>query len=160
VTVHSNHGEWTRNGGSKAITGDSDTVDGFLGDTLARVFAAQEHVTFHTPHDESVMTLTTSGVPIAFSHGHHARGGMEKWIAGQTQRLVYKEGLAPRVWVTAHFHHLRIQDLGAYWWFQCPSLDGGSKWFEDSAGKWSTPGVLTFVVTQASPVGWHTHQML
>lgn len=160
VTVHSNHGEWTRIGGSKPITGDSDTADGFLGDTLARVFAGNEHVTFHTPHDESVMTLTVSGVPIAFSHGHKAAGGMEKWLAGQTQRLVYKAGVAPRVWVTAHFHHLRCQDLGAYTWFQCPSLDGGSKWFEDSAGKWSTPGVLTFVATAASPVGWHTPQML
>ena len=155
VTVHSNHGEWTRNGGRKPITDDADTADGFLADTLARVFTDPERVRFHTPDDEDVMTVEAGGVPIAFTHGHKASGGMEKWIAGQNTRLVYRRQVTPTIWVTAHFHHLRVQDQGPYYWFQCPSLDGGSKWFEDSSGKWSTPGVLTFVATDDVPKGWY-----
>lgn len=155
LTVHSNHGEWSRNGGSKPITGDSDTVDGFLGDALTRLFADWDNVDFITPHDEAVVTTTAGGVPVAFSHGHKASGGMEKWIDNQTRVLTYREGVQPRLWITAHYHHLRVQDQGPYWWMQCPALDGGSKWFTDSAGRWSTPGVLTFVATEQDPRGWN-----
>ena len=160
-TSHSNHGQWTRNGGSKPITGDSDTFDGALADTLERIFKympGYEHVHFHTPHDEPVTTGELSGVTVAFAHGHTAPGAadtvMEKWLDGQSRALIYKREQQPRLWITAHSHHFKAVDLGPYWWFQSPSLDGGSKWFTDRTGKWSTPGLLTMLIGEHDERGW------
>ena len=54
------------------------------------------------------------------------------------------------VLITAHFHHLRIEELGqrsdergSKFWVQCPTSDNGSDWYRRRAGQDSTTGILT-----------------
>lgn len=152
ASVLCNHGEWTRNGGSKPITSDSDNVGGYLGDTVRRIFG--EGIEWHIAHDEMVQMVELSGVPVAITHGHKITGKEFEWLRGQSQRLQYDAGVMPRLWVTAHRHHLSLEDYGPFWRAQCPSLDGGSKWFSDMTGKWSTPGTLTMLVGNHDIRGW------
>ena len=154
ASVLCNHGEWTRNGGAKPVTGDSDNVGGYLGDTLQRVFNGAGPTQWHIAHDEMVQSLNLSGVDIAITHGHKITGKEFEWLRGQAQRIQFDTGEMPRLWITAHRHHVAVEDFGAFWRFQCPSLDGGSKWYADSSGKWSTPGTLTLLVGNHDPRGW------
>jgi len=154
ASVLCNHGEWTRNGTSKPTTSDSDNVGGYLGDTLQRIFDDVGPSEWHIAHDEMVQMVTLSGVPVAITHGHKISGKEHEWLRGQAQRLQYETGVMPRLWVTAHRHHLAVDDFGPFFRFQCPSLDGGSKWFSDMTGKWSTPGTLTMLVGNHDQRGW------
>lgn len=153
----SNHGEWTRRGGNKAVTSDSDSADGFLADALQRILDGREdtaHLEWHIPHDEMSMQVELSGIPVAVTHGHKVTGKEIEWLRGQSIRLLRDHGTEPKLWITAHMHHFRADDFGPWWRFQCPSLDGGSKWFADTSGKWSTPGTLTMLIGQHDPRGW------
>jgi hypothetical protein len=156
ASVLCNHGEWKRNGGSKSVTTDSDNVGGYLGDTLQRVFAGRSDgpTEWNIAHDEFVQTLNLSGVEVAFTHGHKITGKEFEWLRGQAQKLQYETGTMPNLWVTAHRHHVSIEDFGPFWRLQCPSQDGGSKWYSDSTGKWSTPGCLTFLAGAHDKRGW------
>ena len=150
-----NHGEWTRNGGSKPVTTDSDNVGGYLGDTLKRVFADKYWpIEWHIAHDEFVQGLNLSGVEVGVTHGHKIVGKEFEWLRGQGQRMQFATGKIPRMWVTAHFHHAAIEDFGPFWRLQCPSNDGGSKWFADMTGKWASPGTMTFLVGEHDKRGW------
>jgi hypothetical protein len=154
ASVLCNHGEWTRNGTGSSTTSDSDNVGGYLGDTLQRIFDETGPSEWHIAHDEMVQMVELSGVPVAFTHGHKISGKEIEWLRGQSQKLQYERGEMPRLWITAHRHHLSVEDYGPFFRFQCPSLDGGSKWFTDASGKWSTPGTLTLLVGNHDPKGW------
>jgi len=158
-SVLCNHGEWTRRGtGTRPVTTDSDNVGGYLADTLKRVFDGREHspTEWHIPHDEMVTMMNLSGVDVAFTHGHVIPSEAREldWLRGQSIRLLREYGVEPRLWVTAHRHHVRVEDMGAWWRLQCPSLDGGSKWYSDTSGKWATAGTLTFLVGKHDIRGW------
>jgi hypothetical protein len=101
-----------------------------------------------------VQMIELSGVNVAITHGHKITGKEFEWLRGQSQKLQYETGEMPNLWVTAHRHHFSAEDYGPFWRFQCPSLDGGSKWYTDSSGKWSTPGTLTMLVGRHDPRGW------
>lgn len=156
ASVLCNHGEWTRNGGSKPVTTDSDNVGGYLGDTLKRVFEGRVDAPsgWHIAHDEMVQVINLSGVEVAITHGHKITGKEFEWLQGQGQRVQYETGRMPRVWVTAHRHHVAVEDFGPFWRLQCPSQDGGSKWYSDSTGKWASPGTMTFLVGEHDARGW------
>ena len=141
-----NHGEWMRRGG-KQVTSDSDNSGGFLLDALYRILDDKiPNIHWTIPHDEMVTTKVLSDVKVAFAHGHKITGKKVDWFNAQSIKILREENREPDLWVTAHFHHLEIVDHGAYTSLQCPSLDGGSKWFADAKGVWSTAGVLTFLV--------------
>ena len=141
-----NHGEWMRRGG-KQVTSDSDNSGGFLLDALYRILDDKiPNIHWTIPHDEMVTTKVLSDVKVAFAHGHKITGKKVDWFNAQSIKILREENREPDLWVTAHFHHLEIVDHGAYTSLQCPSLDGGSKWFSDAKGVWSTAGVLTFLV--------------
>lgn len=160
ASVLCNHGEWTRNGGSKPVTTDSDNVGGFLGDTMQRVFADKGPKEWHIAHDEFVQHFNLSGVDVAITHGHKITGKEFEWLRGQGQRIQFETSVMPKIWVTAHVHHSAVEDFGPFWRLQCPSNDGGSKWFTDMTGKWSTPGTLTFLVGQHNSRGWSDLEVL
>ena len=154
-----NHGEWTRRGpGSSPVTTDSDNVGGYLADTLRRVFESRDGAPtkWVIPHDEMVTVMHASGLSIAITHGHKIPSAAKEveWLKGQSIRLLREQGAEPRLWITAHKHHVDIRDFGAWWRLQCPSLDGGSKWYTDSSGNWSTPGTMTFLAGLHDPRGW------
>jgi len=159
LTVLSNHSEWMRRDG-KSVTGDSDSADGHIFDVLQLAYemAGRGPRTWHTPHDEMVSVATLSGVPVAFTHGHKipSEAKESEWLKGQSIRLLREQGAEPRIWITAHKHHLNIRDYGPWFRFQCPSLDGGSKWFTDGYGKgeWATAGLLTMLVGTHDEKGW------
>ena len=146
IGVLCNHGEWMRRGG-KQVTSDSDNSGGFLLDALYRILDGHvPNLKWTIPHDEMVTTKVLSDVNVAFAHGHKMSGKKVDWFNAQSIKILREDGREPDLWVTAHLHHLEIVDHGAYTSLQCPSLDGGSKWFADSKGVWSTAGVLTFLV--------------
>ena len=106
------------------------------------------------------MQVNLSGLEVAFTHGHKISGKEVEWLRSQSLRLLRENGAEPRLWVTAHKHHLKIDDFGPFTRIQCPSLDsdgspsGGSKWFADLSGQWSTPGQLTFLAGEHDKRGW------
>jgi hypothetical protein len=160
VGTLSNHGEWQRRNG-RNITTDSDSADGFLVDALVRIFTNSNYpITWTIPHDEMVVQSNLSGIEVAFTHGHKIGGKENEWLRAQTLRQLKDAGVEPSLWFTAHKHHVRVDDFGAFTRFQCPSLDtdgtssGGSKWFADTAGWWSSPGTLTVLVGQHDKRGW------
>jgi hypothetical protein len=160
ISTLSNHGEWTRRG-NRAITGDSDSADGFLADALKRILKPLNMVDdWHIPHDEMTMQVNLSGLECAFTHGHKISGKEVEWLRSQSLRLLRENGAEPRLWFTAHKHHLKIDDFGPFTRIQSPSLDtdgspsGGSKWFSDLSGQWSTPGVCTLLIGEHDKRGW------
>lgn len=153
VSVNSNHGSWMRRGGRANITSTSDTSDGAVEDALKRIFRNDPEVTFTDLQDQAVVTAEISGVNLGFAHGHltsPAKSG--KWLDDQERVLVDLEGFNPDVFITAHSHHFKQTDMGSYMHFQCPALDGGSRWFQDVAGRWSTAGILTMVIGKQFPI--------
>jgi hypothetical protein len=159
VSVLSNHSEWTRQGtGGRPVTSDSDSADGFLAETLQRVLADRptfEHVRWLIPHDEMTVCERLSGVDVAYTHGHKMPGSPKEldWLRGQSIRLLREHGAEPRLWNTAHRHHVDVKDFGPWWRMQHPTLDNGSKWFEDSSGMWSTPGTMTYLIGEHDQAG-------
>jgi hypothetical protein len=156
ISVLCNHGEWMRRGG-KAVTSDSDNAGGFLTDAVKRVLDGRpetDKLKWNIPHDEMTTTSVLSGIKVAFTHGHKISGKEVEWLRGQSIKILREEGREPDIWVTAHKHHLQVQDFGPWYRFQCPSNDGGSKWYTDMSGNWSTPGTLTFLVGNHDPKGW------
>lgn len=160
ISTLSNHGEWMRRG-NRSITTDSDSADGFLADTLKRILDGYDIVDdWHIPHDQMSMQINLSGIECAFTHGHKISGKELEWLRAQSLRLLRDNGSEPRIWFTAHKHHIKIDDFGAFTRFQCPSLDtdgstnGGSKWFTDMSGIWSSPGTMTMLVGQHDKKGW------
>lgn len=159
VSVLCNHGEFGRMGTNKNQTGDHDNAGGFLAETLQRILSDRpefEHVEWTIPRDEMNVYPTIGGVPTGFCHGHKIAGndatGFEKWLNAQVRG---DDGAhAAKVWVTAHRHHFQAFDIGSASVFQCPSLDGGSKWLRDATGKYSRSGILAFLVGNHSPVNW------
>lgn len=162
LSVLCNHGEWTRRGG-KAVTSDSDNASGFLTDTLERVLGSSGIVdNWVIPHDEMVVQHELSTIPVAFTHGHKIPSANREldWLRGQSIKLLRENGTEPKLWVTAHKHHFKGEDMGAWWRFQCPSLDGGSKWWADISGSWSTPGTLTMLVGDHDERMWSDVEVL
>lgn len=161
VSVLSNHGEWTRppGGGAKPVTSDSDNADGFLADRLSRELAGRpglEHVRFEVPHDEMTVTVELSGVQVALAHGHKMPGSPKElaWLQAQSLRILRDVGVEPRLWFTAHRHHLDVRDFGSFFRIQCPTLEiSPSKWYADATGLWSTPGTLTCLVGEHEQAG-------
>ena len=159
VSVLCNHGQLGRMGGPKNQTSDSDNAGGFLAETLRRVLSDRPeftHVEWTIPHDEMSVFTQVAGVPMAFNHGHTIpgsdAGGFEKWLNGQVRGS--HDAHAAKVWVTAHRHNFQAFDLGSTSVFQCPSLDGGSKWLTDMTGKYSRSGILAYLVGNHAPLGW------
>ena len=159
ISVLSNHGEWSRPGpGLRAVTSDSDSADGFLAEAVKRVLDGREdtgHIRWVIPHSAMTMMTDMSGVQVALNHGHKAPGSAKEleWLRGQSLRMLRTFGHEPELWLTAHRHHVDVKDYGPWWRLQHPTLDHGSKWFEDTTGMWSTPGTLTMLIGQHEQAG-------
>lgn len=159
VSVLCNHGEMGRFGGPKNQTSDSDNAGGFLAECLQRTLAERPefgHVEWTIPHDEMNVYPVVAGVPMGFNHGHKIPGddakGFEKWLNGQVRGDA--QAHAAKVWITAHRHNFQVFDLGSTTAFQCPSLDGGSKWLRDITGRYSRSGILALLVGEHDRMGW------
>ena len=165
--VPGNHGENRKNG--KAFTTFGDNFDVAIFDEAAEIFQenpAYKHVKFVIPENDLWLTLDVSGTIIGLAHGHQFRTGGRyshqkavAWLSGQAFGMT-EMGDAD-ILISGHFHHLFVVNEGRRTLMQCPSLDGGSDWFENITGKSSYAGTLTFSITPGkSQLPWDNLKVL
>jgi hypothetical protein len=104
------------------------------------------------PFDESLaFDVFDDGFHIvALAHGHQAKrpNGMEGWL--QKQTFSQAPVGAFTTFVSGHFHHLRVEELGqshnggSRYWIQASTMDNGSDWFRLQAGTDSVTGIVCF----------------
>ena len=151
--VPGNHGENRKNG--KAYTTFGDNFDVSIFDEAQEIFAENKkynHVKFVIPENQLWLTLDISGTIVGLAHGHQFRTGGRyshqkavAWLSGQAFGMT-EMGDAD-ILISGHFHHLFVINEGKRTLMQCPSVDGGSEWFENISGKNSYSGTLTFSIT-------------
>ena len=146
-----NHGQLTRKGTKSNVTDDSDNAQNLLARLLRDyVFAEatrEGRLLWHIPEDGEMVTLARfANVPVALAHGHKISGREDAWLLKQTALLTAKHGFTPRLWLTAHRHQFNVLDLGSVHRVQAATRDGGSKYFEDTNGLYSTPGTVALTV--------------
>lgn len=168
TAVGGNHGENRKNGKSSA-TDDADNSDVALAEKMAVVTshnkAAFANVSYVIPDDDLVVVLDVAGTTVAFTHGHLARSGsgsakkQESWWQGQVWGN--KAAADARVLITAHYHHFASGDFNSRSWFQAPTQDGGSRWFDNMTGCGDSPtGMLTLCFSNGKPGRWHDLQIV
>lgn len=151
--VPGNHGENRKNG--KAFTTFGDNFDVSIFDEAAEIFKENpkyKHIKFVIPDNDLWLTLDVSGTIIGLAHGHQFRTGGKyshqkavAWLSGQAFGMT-EMGDAD-ILISGHFHHLFVVNEGKRTLMQCPSVDGGSDWFENITGRSSYAGTLTFSIT-------------
>ena len=151
--VPGNHGENRKNG--KAYTSFGDNFDVSLFDEAQEILSenpAFKKVKFIIPENELWITLDVSGTIIGLAHGHQFRTGGRyshqkavAWLSGQAFGMT--DVGDSDILISGHFHHLFVVNEGKRTLMQCPSVDGGSEWFENMTGKTSYSGTLTFSIT-------------
>ena len=91
-------------------------------------------------------------------HGHQAArpAGVKKWWSDAT--FGNQWAASADVLISAHFHHLAIEELGqrhdgqgSKFWVQCPTSDNGSDWYRRRSGQDSTTGILTIELDKNAP---------
>lgn len=157
-SVPSNHGEHTRFGSSKAMTSIYDNSSTMVAKLAKRVFdgtSAGNLLTWNIAEDVQDVNLQLSGVKANFTHGHIAKGSgsatgglrsknaIEKQILGRTSDLIDTS-----LFFSAHYHHFNVIEDRGRTFFGCPALEAekSSRWFFDSSGVWSKPGMLGMLV--------------
>ena len=151
--VPGNHGENRKNG--KAFTSFGDNFDVSLFDEAQEILSenpAFKKIKFIIPENELWITLDVSGTIIGLAHGHQFRTGGRyshqkavAWLSGQAFGMT--DVGDSDILISGHFHHLFVVNEGKRTLMQCPSVDGGSEWFENMTGKTSYSGTLTFSIT-------------
>ena len=157
TSVPGNHGENRKDGRSFTTFEDNDDVA--VVEQVAEILAANPdaygHVRFVFPYQDLTLTLEVAGTIVGFAHGHQARSGsgpqakIAKWWRDKAAAR-HRIGDAD-VLITGHYHHLQLVQDGPRTWFQCPALDGGSRWWEEQGGATTKTGTLTLTVDAA---GW------
>lgn len=114
---------------------------------------AYGHVSFHIPaeHEEHVLYELADGKVLGVIHGHQVgkADALPEFLKKNSRRGIGQADIV----VAGHFHHFRGIAFGDdQYLFVCPTMDGGSSWFQYS-GERSRPGVLSFSVDAD---GWHS----
>lgn len=159
AAVPGNHGEKRKDG--KAYTTWSDNLDVEIPEQVGDILSANDdrfgHVAVQLPTGSDLtLTLDLSGTRVGMAHGHQFKGGgsiqqkVDRWWSHKAKHR-HLIGDAD-VLCSGHYHHLNVweegtHDGGTRAWFQCPSLDGGSDWFEHQGGAPTRRGTLTFVTS-------------
>jgi hypothetical protein len=104
------------------------------------------------PYDESLaFDVFGDGFHvIAVAHGHQAKrpNAVQGWLEKQS----FGHGPVSNfsIFVSGHFHHTRIEELGqchnggSRWWIQASTSDNGSDWFRLTSGSDSSTGITCF----------------
>lgn len=87
---------------------------------------------------------------VGLFHGHQAArpDQVPNWLDKQVAGLQPLQAFT--VAVSGHFHHTRVQQLGAAhnggsrWWIQASTSDNGSDWYRLRSGQDSTTGITAF----------------
>jgi hypothetical protein len=151
--VLSNHTAW-RNG-KQNLGKPSDDLGLFVHKQVRKVAdAAKIDATWHFPadYDESV-AVDVLGTSIGLVHGNQfGPGGAISWWERQAfgaQAVTHADVL-----ITAHYHTFGAGVAGRNpangrqrYWLAAPTLDNGSDWYRQTAGRDSDPGLMVFDVT-------------
>lgn len=153
AAVPSNHAAWRS--GKQNLGNPQDDLGLFMHQQTAKVTnAAGMAVEWVSPlpYDESV-AVDVLGTTIGLVHGNQfAPGQAIQWW----EKQAFGAGACTRadVLVTAHYHSFGAGVAGRNpvtdrqrWWLGAPTLDNGSDWFRQKAGRDSDPGLLVFDVT-------------
>lgn len=153
LAVPSNHAAW-RNG-KQNLGNPGDDLGLFMHRQVAKIAdAAGLDVTFNTSteYDESA-AIDVNGTRVGLVHGNQFGPGQA--ITWWEKQAFGAQAVATAdVLVTAHYHSFgagvagRSQTTGRQrWWLGAPTLDNGSDWYRNTAGRDSDPGVLVFDIT-------------
>jgi hypothetical protein len=161
--VPGNHGENRKGGKSFTTFEDNDDLATFeqVQEILGHNADAYGHISWVLPDGDMTITLDICGTVVAFAHGHQFTGSglplnkAKTWWKGKMAAM-HPVGDA-RCLVFGHYHHLQVLEDGPRAIFGCPSLDGGSRWFEERGGPTTACGTLTFV---CDADGWHDLRVL
>lgn len=152
--VPSNHTAW-RNA-KQNLGNPQDDLGLFMHRQVAKITtAANMNIQWvePEPYDESV-AVTVPGATIGLVHGNQFGPGQAiSWWEKQT----FGAGAVTRadILVSGHYHSFGAGVAGRNpitgkqrTWLGAPTLDGGSDWFRQTAGRDSDPGLLVFDVTE------------
>ena len=157
--VGGNHGENRSNGKAYTTFGDNDDVA--IPEQVAEICAVHPDLKDRTrwvvPEQDLTCTVDVKGRVLGLAHGHQFKRG--SGIAGKVTTWWRDLALGRHpigdadVLLTAHYHHLRIMQLGVdhdgrseRWWIQGPALDSGSRWWSEAGGMWSARGAVSFTM--------------
>lgn len=152
ASVASNHCQWRFNGQTVGKPGLDDWGIVILQQLRRLSTELDMDVTYliPDPYDESLaFDAFDDGFHIvALAHGHQAKrpNGMEAWLQKQT----FGQAFAFSLFVSGHFHHLRVEELGqahnggSRYWVQASTMDNGSDWFRLQSGNDSVTGIVCF----------------
>jgi predicted phosphodiesterase len=144
AVVNGNHDEVTRQVSVDPSDGWNVEIASQVQDICAENDAL-EHVVFRYPEkSHQTLTVDVCGTLLGLFHGHQFSRDVVKYLSGQATGQTAL-GMAD-VWLSGHYHHFQIRDIGERVWMQAPTTDPGSAWFRDRAGWDGTPGLLTFTV--------------
>ena len=158
ISVPGNHGE-NRGRRGKSYTTFMDNKDLQVAWTLEQIFKSNPDAfsnieCIYPQHldDDIVVTYKVKGHVLGLAHGHQFKSGGGAFVPAKAQAWHMKQSYNKEsyvgyadILVYGHFHHFTlIEDprilIGA------PALDGGSKWIEQTHGKLTKPGILTFCI--------------
>lgn len=119
-----------------------------VADAVAENDELANRVSFIFP-DEDTMSITDefSGVVTAMVHGHQFGTGVNGWKTWWDGQCAGRTPVGDAdLLLSAHRHHLRIQDYGgSRLWIQQPSLDMGSSWWTERKGDQSPARMISFI---------------
>lgn len=155
AAVPSNHTAW-RNG-KQNLGNPQDDLGLFVHQQVAKVAAAAKmDATWHVPaaYDESV-AVDLLGTVIGMVHGNQFGPGQSvQWWEKQT--FGAQAVASADVLVSGHYHSFSANVAGRNpvnqrmrWSLGAPTLDNGSDYYRQTAGRDSDPGMLVFDVTPA-----------
>lgn len=146
AVVNGNHDEVTRQVVADPSDGWNVEITAQIEDICAENPALQ-HIKFRYPQkDHQTLTVDIAGTLVGLFHGHQSGRDVTKYLSGQAAGQTALGGAD--MWLSGHFHHFKVMDIGPRLWIQAPTTDPGSSWFRDRAGLESNPGLLTLVVGQ------------
>ena len=144
AVVNGNHDEVTRQIVADPSDGWNVEIAAQVEDICAENPALQ-HIKFRYPEkDHQTLTVDIAGTLVGLFHGHQSGRDVTKYLSGQAAGKTALGGAD--LWLSGHFHHFKVMDVGSRLWIQAPTTDPGSPWFRDRQGLESSSGLLTLTV--------------
>lgn len=140
---------------------DSWAIEGASAVQDALVLSGQwKKVRFVYPKDEELVITLNVGTEanpyvIGMTHGHLAKSSNDFCNWWGKQSFGRQHGGNADLMISAHFHHLRVEQTGGNRsWIQIPAMDGGSDYYRRKAGEEPRTGMISFWVTPGKGIGW------